>query len=252
MWGRKQTKHLPRGARVEAAMGWEEDKQKTEYILWSVLKQWFLNPLWQKANLFFFPICILISRQCQIAIDSEVSIEVSKCLLSMSTFTSSPAAGHTVWEADKALGKTGVQERWGAESRVVEWVSENHSVMSESLWSHGLYRPWNSPGQNTGVGSLFLLPGIFPTPGSKPGLPCCRRILYQLSHKGSPKGVVSEKLISEQRFEGGEGESHTCVWSLDFGWSLLEGQGAEGRKWGGIIREDNGIPADDPESSKNL
>ena len=45
--------------------------------------------------------------------------------------------------------------------------------------------PWNSPGQNTGVGSLSLLKGIFPTQGSNPGLLHCRWILYQLSHKGS-------------------------------------------------------------------
>ena len=38
-------------------------------------------------------------------------------------------------------------------------------------------------GQYTGVGSLSLLKGIFPTQGSKPGLPHCRRILYQLSHR---------------------------------------------------------------------
>ena len=44
--------------------------------------------------------------------------------------------------------------------------------------------PWNSPGQNTGVGSLFLLQGIFPTQGSNPGLSHCRQILYQLSRKG--------------------------------------------------------------------
>ena len=41
--------------------------------------------------------------------------------------------------------------------------------------------------QNTGVGSLSLLQGIFPTQGSNPGFPHCRRILYQLSHKGSPR-----------------------------------------------------------------
>ena len=52
---------------------------------------------------------------------------------------------------------------------------------------HGLYSPWNSPGQNTEVGSLSLLQGICPTQGSNPGLPHCRRILYQLSHKGSPR-----------------------------------------------------------------
>ena len=60
------------------------------------------------------------------------------------------------------------------------------SVMSDSLWPHGPYSLWNSPGQNTGVGSLSLLQGIFPTQGSNPGLQQCRRILYQLSHKGSP------------------------------------------------------------------
>ena len=43
--------------------------------------------------------------------------------------------------------------------------------------------PWNSLGQNTGVGSLSLLQGIFPTQSSNPGLTQCRRILYQLSHK---------------------------------------------------------------------
>ena len=57
-----------------------------------------------------------------------------------------------------------------------------------TLWkSYGLYSPWNSPGQNTGVGSLFLLQGIFPTSGSNPGLPHCRRILYQLRHKEWPR-----------------------------------------------------------------
>ena len=57
--------------------------------------------------------------------------------------------------------------------------------MSDSLQPHGLYSPWNSPGQNTGVVSLSLLQGIFPTQGSNPGLLHCRQILYQLSHKGS-------------------------------------------------------------------
>ena len=56
-----------------------------------------------------------------------------------------------------------------------------------TLRPHGLYSPWNSPDQNTGVGSLSLLQGIFPTQGSNPGVPHCRRILYQLSHKGSPR-----------------------------------------------------------------
>ena len=65
--------------------------------------------------------------------------------------------------------------------------SESRSVVSSSLWPHGLYSPWNSLGQNTGVGSLSLLQGIFLTQGLKPGLQHCRWILYQLSHKGRPR-----------------------------------------------------------------
>ena len=49
-----------------------------------------------------------------------------------------------------------------------------------------------SPGQNTGVGGLCLLQGIFPTQGLNPGLPHCRHILYQLSHKGSPEGIKGD------------------------------------------------------------
>ena len=50
-------------------------------------------------------------------------------------------------------------------------VSESRLVMSDSLPPHGLYSPWNSPGQNTEVGRLSLLQAIFPTQGSNPGLP---------------------------------------------------------------------------------
>ena len=67
--------------------------------------------------------------------------------------------------------------------------------MSDSLQAHGLYSPQNSPGQNTGVGSLSLLQGIFPTQGSNLGLLHCRRILDQLSHKGSPIKNKSQALI---------------------------------------------------------
>ena len=65
--------------------------------------------------------------------------------------------------------------------------SESHSVVSDSLGPHELHSPWNTPGWNTGVGGLSLLQGIFPTQGSNPGLLHCKWILYQLSHKGSPR-----------------------------------------------------------------
>ena len=53
--------------------------------------------------------------------------------------------------------------------------SESRSVVPDSLRPHGLYSPRDSPGQNTGVGSLSLLQGIFPTQGSNPGLPIVNR-----------------------------------------------------------------------------
>ena len=59
--------------------------------------------------------------------------------------------------------------------------------MIDSLQSHGLYSPWNSPGQSTGMGSLSLLQGISPIQGSNPSFLHCSRIPYQLSHKGSPR-----------------------------------------------------------------
>ena len=66
------------------------------------------------------------------------------------------------------------------------------------VWPHGLYSPWNSPGQNTGVGSLCLLQGIFPTQGLNLCLLHCRWILYQLSHKGNPR---NSKDSGSKKFE---------------------------------------------------
>ena len=50
-----------------------------------------------------------------------------------------------------------------------------------------MYSPWNSPGQNTEVHSLYLLQGLFPNQGLNLGLSHCKQILYQLSHKGNPR-----------------------------------------------------------------
>ena len=87
----------------------------------------------------------------------------------------------------------------GLEFRVVWSESESCSVMSDFLWLHGLYRPWNSPGQNTGVGSLSLLQGIFLTQESNWGLLHCRWILYQLSYQGKGDwGVWKEKINLHQ------------------------------------------------------
>ena len=75
--------------------------------------------------------------------------------------------------------------------------SESCSVMSNSSRPCGVCGPWNSPGQNTGVGSLSLLQGIFPTQGLNPGLLHCRQILYQLRHKGSPYMSVQFSSVAQ-------------------------------------------------------
>ena len=53
--------------------------------------------------------------------------------------------------------------------------------------AHQILCPWDSPGKNTGMSCRALLQGIFPTQGSKPGLPHCRQILYQRSCQRGPK-----------------------------------------------------------------
>ena len=59
------------------------------------------------------------------------------------------------------------------------YVCVTHSVVSDSLQSHGLKAtrllcPWNSPGMNTGVGSHPLLQGDVPNPGIKSGSPALK------------------------------------------------------------------------------
>ena len=89
-------------------------------------------------------------------------------------------------------GKTTALTRWIFASKVMSLLFNILSrlvraFLPRSKQPHGQYSPWNFPGQNTGVGSLSLFQGIFPTQGSNPGLPHCRWILYQLNQKGSPR-----------------------------------------------------------------
>ena len=82
-----------------------------------------------------------------------------------------------------------------------------------------LCHPWNSPrnspGQNTGMGSLSLLQGIFPTQGSNPGLLHCTWILYQLSHKGSPSVFICllrHSVVSDFATPGLQPTRLLCPW----------------------------------------
>ena len=122
---------------------------------------------------------------------------------------------------DLFIGKKKLNSDNGYHSVVELCVKVKVTQSCPTLRAHGLYSPWNSPGQNPGVGSLSLLQGIFPTqvshtvgrlftePQGKSkstgvgslsllqwifltqesnwGVLHCRRILYQLSYQGSPR-----------------------------------------------------------------
>ena len=142
--------------------------------------QW-ISSLWLSGWHPFRSIFHIIScRRTMLALKKKVGM----CHLKHSVLSlSEPSllwSHHILFLKSSALF-SGLLTRWE-----VKW-SESCSIVSNSLWPHGLYSPWNSPGQSTRVGILSLLQGIFPTWGSNPGFPHCRRILYQLTHKRSPR-----------------------------------------------------------------
>ena len=96
-------------------------------------------------------------------------------------FCSVPKLYPTLWDPMRSHGLQHARLLW-------KWKWK--SVMSDSLQPYGLYSPWNSPGQNTGVGSFSLLQQIFPTQESNWGLLHFRWILYQLSYQWSQGSSV--------------------------------------------------------------
>ena len=82
------------------------------------------------------------------------------------------------------------------QARILEWVAFPFSKGSSQPrdWSQvshiagGFFTSWATrKPRNTGVGSLSLLQGMFPTQESTRGFLHCRQILYQLSYQGSPE-----------------------------------------------------------------
>ena len=110
---------------------------------------------------------------------------------------SSPTQWTWIWVSSGSwwwTGRPGVLRFIGSQRvRLSNWTELNWfviSVVSDSLWPHGLYHPrllspWNSPGKNTGVGWHSLLQGIFPIQRVYLGVLHCRQSLYCLSHQGS-------------------------------------------------------------------
>ena len=133
--------------------------------------------------------------------------------------------------------------------------------MSNSLWPHELYSPWNSPGQNTGVGSLSLLQGIFPNQGLNPDLLHCRWILYQLSYKDTGvdslsllQGIVPtqesnwgllhcRQILYQLSYQGNPGKGTTekltscCLWNLNCASTLEEALKGKLDVGAGAVRE---------------
>ena len=75
------------------------------------------------------------------------------------------------------LNKWWLSIQVGAQPTLYRSIVLNHSVVSDSLRSHGLQParflcPWNFPSKNTGTGCHFLLQGIFPTQGLNLHLLC--------------------------------------------------------------------------------
>ena len=93
----------------------------------------------------------------------------------------------SVWNAVPVVRDYQQAKRW---RHGWEQKSESCSVVSDSLQAHGLYSPWNSPGQNTGVGSLSLLQGIFPAEGLNPGLLHCKWFFLPFEPPGEPKNTI--------------------------------------------------------------
>ena len=77
--------------------------------------------------------------------------------------------------------------------------SESHSVMSDSLRAHGLYSPWNSPGQSTGVGSCSFLQGIFPNRWDQTQSPALQADSLPAEPQGKPRVFISRH-ISEVKW----------------------------------------------------
>ena len=77
--------------------------------------------------------------------------------------------------------------------------SESCSVGFNFLWPCGLYSPWNSPGQNTGVGKLFPSLGNLPNPGVKPRYPTLQTDSLQAEAQGKPKNTGVGSLCLHQQ-----------------------------------------------------
>ena len=82
---------------------------------------------------------------------------------------------------------SGLPMRAGIRLGLSRWKGKwRHSFVSDSLRPHGLYSPWDSPGQNTGAGSLSLLQGIISNPKIEPKSPALQADSSPAELSGKP------------------------------------------------------------------
>ena len=92
-------------------------------------------------------------------------VQISTFLINFweKTLTREPTQKITLGSSPTVVNLTSLGSFYGKEECIQIWIpsreNECRSVVSDSWWPQGLYSPWNSPGQNTGVGSLSLLQG---------------------------------------------------------------------------------------------
>ena len=97
------------------------------------------------------------------------------------------------WLIDSVTLKSYLAEYWMLGSGPCAPISScvvTVKVVSDSLRPHGLYSPWNSPSQNTGVGRLSLpSPGDLPNPGIEPRSPALQADSLPAEPQGEPKNT---------------------------------------------------------------
>ena len=112
---------------------------------------------------------------------------------SSSLISGSPAmCGHSSWSDTLRHGSFNLYCE-SVKVLVTQWCPTLCNPMYSLSGFARLLCPQNSPSKNTGVGSLSLLQGTFPTQGSNPGLLQCRQILYHLSHQGNQNWIIPKK-----------------------------------------------------------
>ena len=194
---RRSKEPLDESKRGEWKVGLKPNTQKTRIMASGPITSWQIDGETMET------VGDLILGGSKITVNGDCSHEIKRLLLlgrkTMTNLDSMLKIRDITLPTNVCLAKVVVF----SSSHVWMWVkwSESLSVMSNSLQPHGLYSSWSPLGQCTGVGSLCLLQGIFPTQGSNPGLPHCRQILYQLGHKGESWTIKKSECWRIDAFE---------------------------------------------------